>query len=82
MSDGLEGMVWVCVCERESRACNVMFVLARVYLSMRVRDTGQHCDMSRWQTVKASWQHVVTLVSGSHSGLSFQDSKPESGFLK
>lgn len=34
-----------------------------------VRDTGQHCDMSGWHPVKASWQRVVTLPSGSHTPL-------------
>lgn len=33
-----------------------------------VRDTGQHCDMSGWHPVKASWQ-VVMLPSGSHTPL-------------
>lgn len=49
----------VCMCELCVCAC----VLAGV------RDTGQRSDMSWWHPVKASWQRVVMLPSGSHTPL-------------
>lgn len=61
VSDGLLGIYSVyyvlCLC-----AC----VLAEV------RDTGQRGDTSGWHPVKASWQHVVILPSGSHTPLRSQ----------
>lgn len=48
-------------------SCVLSVVCACVCLLAGVRDTGQHCDMSGWHPVKASWQRVVMLPSGSHT---------------
>lgn len=60
---------WV-MASRGYRVC-VSCVLTVVCVCMlaEVRETGQHSDMSGWHPVKASWQRVVMLPSGSHMPL-------------
>lgn len=54
------------MCESRSlRACG----RAHVCALDGVRDTGQRSDMSGWHPVKASWQRVVMLPSGSRTPL-------------
>lgn len=64
VSDGLPGIYSVCYV-----LCLCACVLAEV------RDTGQRGDTSGWHPVKASWQRVVILPSGSHTPLRSQISR-------
>lgn len=64
VSDGLPGIYSVCYV-----VCLCACVLAEV------RDTGQRGDTSGWHPVKASWQRVAVLPSGSHPPLRSQISR-------
>lgn len=61
VSDGLPGIYSVCY---------VLHLCVRVLAE--VRDTGQRGDTSGWHPVKASWQCVAILPSGSHTPLRSQ----------